>query len=93
MREADPDILVVAPCGFGLERTLGEMHLFPAQPGWSELKAVRHGKVFIADGNLYFNRSGPALFETPAILAEIMHPHEFESAEPGRVWQPWPPRR
>jgi iron complex transport system substrate-binding protein len=92
VREADPDVLVVAPCGFGLERTLREMHLLAEQPGWRELKAVRSGRVFVADGNLYFNRSGPCLFDTPEILAEIIHPHDFRPSHGGRVWQPWPER-
>jgi iron complex transport system substrate-binding protein len=90
VREADPDVLVVAPCGFGLERTLREMHLLAEQPGWRELKAVTGGTVFVADGNLYFNRSGPSMFDTPAILAEIMHPNEFAPNHLGRVWQRWP---
>ncbi len=92
VREADPEILVVAPCGFGLERTLREMHLLAEQPDWRELKAVRSGRVFVADGNLYFNRSGPCMFDTPEILAEIMHPNIFAPGHQGRVWQPWPER-
>jgi len=90
VREADPDVLVVAPCGFGLQRTLSEMHLLAEQPGWSELKAVRTGRVFVADGNLYFNRSGPSMFDTPRILAEILHPDHFAPSHRGKDWQPWP---
>jgi iron complex transport system substrate-binding protein len=89
VREADPDVLVVAPCGFGLERALREMHLLAEQPGWQELKAVRNQRVFVADGNLYFNRSGPSMFDTPEILAEILHPAEFAPSRRGQVWQPW----
>jgi len=90
VQEADPDILVVAPCGFGLERTLFEMHLLAEQPGWRELKAVKSGRVFVADGNLYFNRSGPCMFDTPEILAEIIHQSDFAPKHQGRVWQRWP---
>src|SRR6185503_15738128 len=75
--DADPDVLVVAPCGFGVARTLAEMPTLAAQPGWSSLRAVRGGRVFVADGNLYFNRSGPSLFDTPEILAEILHPNDI----------------
>jgi iron complex transport system substrate-binding protein len=89
VQEADPDVLVVAPCGFGLARAMQEMHLLAAQPGWDELKAVRNDRVFVADGNLYFNRSGPCMFETPQILAEIMHPRAFAPDHEGRVWQRW----
>ena len=89
VQQADPDVLVVAPCGFGLARAMQEMHLLAAQPGWDELKAVRNDRVFVADGNLYFNRSGPCLFETPQILAEIMHPQSFAPDHEGHVWQRW----
>jgi iron complex transport system substrate-binding protein len=90
VREADPDVLVVAPCGFGLERALSEMSLLTGQPGWHALRAVRNGRVFVADGNLYFNRSGPSLFDTPQILAEILHPSAFAPRHEGRIWQRWP---
>jgi iron complex transport system substrate-binding protein len=92
VREADPDVLVVAPCGFGLERTEREMLTLEQQPGWSELRAVRTGRVFVADGNLYFNRSGPCLFETPEILAEMLHPQAFAPKHAGKAWRPWPAR-
>ena len=87
VREANPDVLVVAPCGFGLERTLSEMHVLVQQPGWADLRAVQSDRVFVADGNLYFNRSGPCLFDTPQILAEMLHPDEFAPAHAGPVWQ------
>jgi len=85
--EADPEVLVIAPCGFGLERTLREIHLLTAAPGWSELRAVRSGRVFAADGNLYFNRSSPSVFETPWLLAEMIHPQAFAPTHEGNVWQ------
>ena len=90
VRDADPDVLVVAPCGFGVERTMAEMHLFAERPGWRDLRAVRAGRVFVADGNLYFNRSGPTVFETPEILAEMVHPETFAPRHEGRVWRRWP---
>jgi len=90
LRAADPDVIVVAPCGFGVERTLAEMPTLAALPGWGELAAVRAGRVFVADGNLYFNRSGPLLFDTPEILAEILHPAAFPPAHEGAVWRRWP---
>ncbi len=74
VRAADPDVLVVAACGFGVERTEREMHLLAAQPGWDSLRAVRSRRVFVADGNLYFNRSSPSVFTSVEILAEILHP-------------------
>ncbi len=91
VREADPEVLVVAPCGFGLERTTAEMHRFAERPGWSALRAVVRDRVFVADGNLYFNRSGPSVFETPQILAEILHPDRFAPLHEGTAWRKWAP--
>ena len=89
VRGADPDVLVVAPCGFGLARTASEMPRLEAQPGWGALRAVRDGRVYIADGNLYFNRSGPTLFETVDVLAEILHPAAFPPRHEGTSWRRW----
>ena len=73
IREADPEWLIVAPCGFDLERTRREVPTLEALPGWFNLRAVREGKVVLADGNRYFNRSGTTIAETAEILAEALH--------------------
>jgi iron complex transport system substrate-binding protein len=72
--EKDPDIIITMPCGFDLERTAGEMHWLTARPGWSELRAVRSGEIYITDGNQFFNRPGPRVVESLEILARILHP-------------------
>lgn len=87
--EADPEVLVVAPCGFDVDRAASEMHLLAERPGWDQLRAVRYGHVFVADGNLHFNRSGPSLFETPWILAEMLHPERFAPDHRGSFWRRW----
>lgn len=87
---ADPDVLVVAPCGFALARTAGEMPVLEAAAGWHELKAVRSNRVYIADGNFYFNRSGPGVFATIDLLAEILHPAHFPAQHAGWAWRRWP---
>ena len=92
VRAADADIIAVMPCGYGIERTLGEMDLLTAQPGWSDLRAVRDGRVFVIDGNHYFNRPGPRLVESCEILAEICHPGRFDFGHGGRGWVPFPPK-
>jgi iron complex transport system substrate-binding protein len=73
VRDADPDFLIVAPCGFSLERTIREVPHLEALPGWFEFRAVRLGNVALADGNKYFNRSGVTIADTVEILAEIVH--------------------
>ncbi|HEY2409018.1 MAG TPA: cobalamin-binding protein [Polyangiaceae bacterium] len=87
VRTADPELIVLAPCGFGIGRTWSELGVLAAYPGWSELRAVKNGRVFVADGNLYFNRSSPSLFETPEILAELIHPEHFPPVHEGRAWR------
>jgi iron complex transport system substrate-binding protein len=86
VREADPDWLIVAPCGFDLGRTRREVATLEALPGWSELRAVGEGRVVLADGNRYFNRSGTTIVETVEILAEILHGHP--AGFRGTAWEP-----
>jgi iron complex transport system substrate-binding protein len=69
---ADPDVLLIAPCGFDLGRTEKEMYWMTERPGWRELRAVRTGRVYLADGNQYFNRPGPRVAETLEIIVEIL---------------------
>jgi len=83
---ADPDIMVVMPCGFGIERTLKEMNLVLDQPGFAELKAVKNNRLYIADGNQYFNRSGPRIVDSLEILAEIINPKQFIFGYEGQGW-------
>jgi len=85
---ADPDVLVVSPCGFGLDRARAELPALAARPGFAQLRAARAGRVFVADGNLYFNRSGPALFQTVELLAEMIHSDRFGYARRGRDYLP-----
>jgi iron complex transport system substrate-binding protein len=83
---ANPDVILVHPCGFDMTRTLQEMPLLEHRPGWSELKAVQNGRVFVADGNQYFNRPGPRIAESLEILAEVFHPELFPSQYEGKGW-------
>jgi len=89
VRQADPEVLVVAPCGFGLDRTMAEMPLFVERAGWRDLRAVRTDRVFVADGNRYFNRSGPSVLDTAYILAEILHPDAYAPRHEGAAWRRW----
>jgi iron complex transport system substrate-binding protein len=73
VREADPEYLIVAPCGFDLERACEEKPILEARPWWKQLRAVRNGRVAFADGNLFFNRSGMTISRTAEILAEMLH--------------------
>ncbi len=69
-----PQVLVVACCGFGVERTLRDLPILTARPGWSELPCVRDDRVYIVDGSAYFSRPGPRLVDSLEILADVLHP-------------------
>lgn len=73
---ADPDLIVIMPCGFDLEGTRSESAVLVQHPDWAGLKAVRSGRVYVTDGNQYFNRPGPRLVESFEILQEIFADRE-----------------
>ncbi len=77
-----PEVILVMPCGFSLERTLQEMPTLTAHPAWSKLKAVQNQRVYAADGNSYFNRPGPRLVDSLEIVAEVVHPEIFQGLAP-----------
>jgi len=85
--ESDPDVILLMPCGFDLDRTMQDLPLLTVRPGWSELAAVRSGRVFATDGNQYFNRPGPRLVDSVEILAEILHPGLFEPRHRESAWR------
>ncbi|TDJ70363.1 MAG: cobalamin-binding protein [Planctomycetota bacterium] len=76
LRDLDPapDVVLVKPCGFTLERTLAESDALRELLGRLDWPAVRAGRVYLADGNSYFNRPGPRLVESLEILAACVHP-------------------
>lgn len=84
---ADPDVIVILPCGFNLERTRTEAPALANHPQWAQLSAVQRDQVYIADGNAYFNRPGPRLVDSLEILAEILHPQHFASHYRGTGWE------
>lgn len=84
--EKDPDIILTTPCGFDIPRTLEDMPALTSKREWRELKAARENRVFVADGNQYFNRPGPRVVESLEILAEIFHPDHFNFGHENRGW-------
>ena len=87
LRDADPEYLIVAPCGFNLERSLQEQTVLERYPRWCELQAVRQGNVAFADGNLLFNRSGMTVSQTAEVIAEILHGVSFGGRTEGVHWR------
>ncbi len=81
--EADPEVIVLMPCGFDLKQTIGEVEIFLAKPGWDNLAAVETGRVYATDANSFFNRPGPRLTESLEMMAEILHPSVFQFGHEG----------
>jgi len=84
---ADPDVIILTPCGFTLARTLEDVPLLKGRPGWSSLRAVQSGRVFAIDGNQYFNRSGPRLVESAEILATLLWGEAMGEGIDRAAWQ------
>ena len=75
---ADPDIVILIPCGFELERVLTEAKTPAVWPHLKDLRATREGKLFAVDGHHLFNRPGPRLVDSLEVLAELLHPESFQ---------------
>jgi iron complex transport system substrate-binding protein len=83
VRAYDPEVIVVSPCGFKIPQSEKDRGLLEALPGWSDVAAVRAGRVFVADGNAFFNRPGPRLVETAEIVqAAISGRRDFHRFPP-----------
>lgn len=82
--ETDPDFIIIMPCGFSISQSQAEMNTLKNKPGWNTLQAVIKNRIFIADGNHFFNRPGPRIVQSVEILAEILHPDIFNFGHSGK---------
>ncbi len=76
--DPQPDVVVLKPCGFTIERTLAEIDVLDRLWASLEWPAIETGRVWVADGNAYFNRPGPRIVDSLEILAACVHPQEFD---------------
>ena len=88
LSEADPEVILLLPCGFKIAQTIRNLNLLTENPAWSNLRAVRQGRVYLIDGHHFFNRPGPRLVESAEIVAEILHPERFNFGHRGTGWIP-----
>jgi iron complex transport system substrate-binding protein len=79
-------VILLLPCGFKIAQTLRDLNLLTDNPAWSNLPAVKQGKVCLIDGHHFFNRPGPRLIESAEIVAEILHPELFAFGHRGGDW-------
>jgi iron complex transport system substrate-binding protein len=75
VRASAPDVVMIACCGFDVERTLQDIPLLWQTPGWTALPAVVAGRVYVVNGSHYFSRPGPRLVDSLELLAHGLHPH------------------
>jgi iron complex transport system substrate-binding protein len=72
--QMDPDIIVLMPCGFNMERTLKELPGLASNGNWKSLQAVKNGNVYAVNANAYFSKPGPRTVVGLEIMAKILHP-------------------
>ena len=82
IKSANPDIIVIMPCGFDVKRTISEYNNMLAEnPDWNELKAVKENNVYAVDANSYFSKPSLRTITGIEILAQIIHPDIFGSLQ------------
>jgi len=82
IKSANPDIIVIMPCGFDVKRTISEYNNVLAEnPDWNELKAVKENNVYAVDANSYFSKPSLRTITGIEILAQIIHPDIFGSLQ------------
>ncbi|PYF76834.1 ABC transporter substrate-binding protein [Pedobacter nutrimenti] len=77
IQKYNPEVLVIAPCGFDTGRSMEEMHLLTSKPGWEELEAVKNKAVYLADFDLFTQPSIGTLVKGIQVLACLFHPELF----------------
>ena len=72
--EVQPEVMFIACCGFPVERAMNDLPILQANEGWEDLPCVNNKRVYLSDGNSYFNRPGPRLVDSLEIIANALHP-------------------
>ena len=91
LQASDPDVILIALCGFDMERSVQDLDLLRDCAEWNSLRAVREGKVYVSDGNAYFSRSGPRLVDGLELLGHALHPaiHPLTTAQKSLQFLNW----
>ena len=89
VRAYDPEVVIIAPCGFKIPQSERDRGLLERLPGWSETTAARNGRVFLADGNAFFNRPGPRLVDTAEIVQAAMFGRKARHRFPAEALRPF----
>ena len=84
---ADPDIVVLMPCGMNVEQATAEFNDLPDRSRWEDLRAFRSNRAFVVDSGALFSRSGPRLVDGLEVLARLVHPALFQGEPPREYCQ------
>jgi iron complex transport system substrate-binding protein len=90
IRDMEPDMLLLMPCGYDLGATVREFARMRRPRFWDDIVAVRRHNVIALDGSAYFNRPGPRIVDGISLLAEIFDPNRFVDVSPPMSWEPIP---
>jgi iron complex transport system substrate-binding protein len=82
-----PEVLIITPCGFNLQKSIEQAGLLVHYPGWSDLPAFRKGRVYAVDANSFFARPGPRVVDGTELLSHLIHPDLFEWKGPTNAYQ------
>jgi len=88
LTNADPEVILLVPCGFKISQTIRDLELLTKNPAWPKLRAAQSGQVYLIDGHHFFNRPGPRLVESAEIVSEILHGDRFVCRHRGTGWIP-----
>jgi iron complex transport system substrate-binding protein len=83
----NPEILIVLPCGFHLDRASEQARTLLSDPAWKKVTAVQRGTVYAVDASSYFARPGPRVVEGTELLAHLIHPGLFPWNGPSNAFQ------
>jgi iron complex transport system substrate-binding protein len=86
-------VIIIMPCGYRIGQSLSEMGSLTRLPGWGALTAVRDGRVFVADGQYFFNRPGPRLVESAEMIADMLRAPADQAGAGDHSWVRLTPKR
>src|SRR5438477_1414392 len=86
LMDADPEVILLLPCGFKIPQTIADLGLLTQNPTWPKLRAARRGQVFLIDGHHFFIRPGALSVESAETMADVLHPDRFAFGHHGRGW-------
>ncbi len=79
---SQPEVILLMPCGFDLDRAREDIPTLTSLRGWDSLPAVQQGRAYVLDASAYTSRLGPRLITGLEIMAQLIHPELFSGMLP-----------